>query len=106
MARLMHDPIAPHFAIPFRLDGDRFATVEDGSEDEVRQNVAVLVSTRVGTRLVVPNFGIPDPTFTTGGDANDILNAADIFEPRAALDVTIDDGPERTVTVHVGMEES
>lgn len=103
-------PDVPHLAVPFQLSGTRAATVQDGTEDEVRQNVAVLVATRPGERLCVPQFGLPDPTFGPGGrtPSSAVLEAAVArWEPRARLaleyDEPTDDG-EADVLVHVSME--
>lgn len=47
---------------PFRLTpaGD-VATVEQGTEDEAAEALAVLVLTRKGERELVPDFGVSDP---------------------------------------------
>lgn len=49
---------------PFRLaPTGEVATVLDGSEQANAEAIAVLVSTRVGERVLVPGFGIADPVF-------------------------------------------
>lgn len=47
---------------PFRLtaSGDA-ATVEQGTEDEAAEAVAVLILTRKGERDLVPDYGVSDP---------------------------------------------
>lgn len=49
---------------PFRLSPTgEVATVLDGSEQANAEALAVLVSTRIGERVLVPGFGITDPVF-------------------------------------------
>lgn len=47
---------------PFRLTpaGD-VATVEQGTEDEAAEALAVLILTRKGERPLVPDYGVSDP---------------------------------------------
>lgn len=81
---------APHLAVPFRIVGGRAATVEDGTLDEVTQNVRVILGTRPGERLVVPEFGLGDPTFGQAGrtpSTADLVEAVAVWEPRATLRV-------------------
>lgn len=64
--------VVPHFRVPFDLAPDGTPIVlEQNSFDEIAQAVAVLVDTKQGTRVEVPDFGLPDQTFLT--------------EPRVAL---------------------
>lgn len=78
----------PHLAVPFALDGRGHArTVEQDTVAEVGQCVAVLLATRPGDRLIVPGFGIDDPTFDTGVDVDLIVDAVGKWEPRATVDV-------------------
>ena len=95
-------------AVPLTLAGNRFATVADGSRDEVRQNVQVVLSTRVGERIVSPSYGVPDPTFRfveDVWDAGDIEGVVARWEPRALIEVevVVPDGltPEPTIRVFV-----
>ncbi len=80
----------PHLRVPFRITGGRALTVEDGSPDEIAQNVRVIVGTGVGERREVPDFGVDDPTFTDA-DLDDVEAAVAEFEPRA--DLHIERGP-------------
>jgi phage baseplate assembly protein W len=49
---------------PFRLGPTgSFAVVEQSSDTAVAEALAVLLLTKRGERSLVPQFGIPDPTF-------------------------------------------
>lgn len=51
-------------SFPFRLDGTgAIASVSQDSDLEVEEQLAVAVLTRPGERIVVPTFGVADPTF-------------------------------------------
>lgn len=107
----MHTDTVPHLAVPFRITGTRAATVEDGTLDEVAQNVRVILGTRTGERLAVPAFGTADPTFGLAGatpDAAEVEGAVTEWEPRATISLeyrapTVDGTAD--VVVRVGMEE-
>jgi hypothetical protein len=79
-------PDVPHIQWPVRLEGARLATVEQDSLEDVAQCVALVLSTTPGTRLELPEFGRPDPTFSEGGaDPTALEDAVNEWEPRAAL---------------------
>lgn len=51
-------------SFPFRLDGaGSIATVEQDSDAEVDEQIALAMLTRPGERIQVPTFGVADPTF-------------------------------------------
>lgn len=82
---------SPQLAYPVRLtaDGARFATVETGSPEHLQQQVDVVLRTPAGARLLRPEFGRPDPTWTRGTTAEQILAAAVArHAPRAAAEFT------------------
>ena len=98
----------PHFARPFRLGTDgAFAVVEQDSIDDVMQCVEVLVSTEVGSREELPEYGISDPTFTTEVNLSEISQAVDDWEDRATVDInqSVDTRDEllRNVSITVGL---
>ena len=104
-------PVTPHLAVPFRVEHGRAVTVEEDTLDEVKQNVIVVLDSRQGERLMVPTFGLEDPTFRLAQEAIDeteILSAVEDFEPRAVLDFSdaylTDDG-EITGSIIVGIQE-
>jgi len=51
-------------SFPFAIDATgAVATVEQNSDAEVEQQLAVAMLTRPGERIVVPSFGVADPAF-------------------------------------------
>lgn len=99
-----------HLAVPFQMEGDHAATVEEGSIEEITQNVAVIVGTLRGQRLVVPEFGVGDPTFELGAassDPADLETAAARWEPRAVLtiDRSMSATGEEDLVVSVALQE-
>lgn len=98
----------PHLKVPFQITGGKAETVEDGSIDEVRQNVAVLLSTLEGERLVVPDYGIEDMTFEPQSRIPDrvaIEAVVSRWEPRARIEFETADVVDGTaaLTIRVGM---
>ena len=78
----------PHLALPLRVDATgRLATVEQDSPDEIAQNVAVILATAEGSRVEVPEFGVPRVEFTARIPAHEIVAAVEEWEPRASLTV-------------------
>lgn len=97
----------PHFQIPFQVDPvtQHIAVVEQGTEDDVRQCIQALVTTEIGSRAELPEYGIPSILFVETIDASGILAAVLRWEPRAQL--MISDAPDaqdefiRWITVDV-----
>jgi len=60
----------PHLAFPFRLTGRGANVLEQDTLEEIAQGVQVLVTTRLGERQELPDYGTPDPVFLpqTGDD--------------------------------------
>lgn len=51
-------------SFPVRLDGTgSFATVEQDSDADVDQQIALAMLTRPGERIQAPTFGVADPAF-------------------------------------------
>lgn len=51
-------------SFPFRLDTTgAIASVEQDSDPEIEEQIAVAVLTRPGERITVPTFGVADPAF-------------------------------------------
>jgi hypothetical protein len=51
-------------SFPFRLDGTgAIASVEQDTDAEIEQQLAVATLTRPGERITVPTFGVADPAF-------------------------------------------
>lgn len=53
------------FSFPFRLGRDgSIATVEQNSDVEIEEALAVAMLTHPGERIQVPTFGVADPAFS------------------------------------------
>jgi hypothetical protein len=80
---------APHFDLPFRMSGSKFAEVEQDTEDDVYNCVYASLVTPEGYRPEAPDFGMPDLAFGVQPlDANMIKSKIIADEPRAQ--VTLD----------------
>ena len=76
----------PHLRIPFRIDRTGTAeVVEQDSFEEIAQCVQTLVTTRLGERVEVPDYGIPDQVFLSEPAVQSASLATQIeqWEPRA-----------------------
>lgn len=92
----------PLIAYPFRLSaaGD-VVTVEEGTDEQHAQEIAVGVLTRRGERPLVPDFGIADPVFV-GFDEEALLLQIDLFGPPVevtAVEVTAVNDRTQSVVV-------
>lgn len=93
----------PHFRIPFTIsDLGYVETIEQGSVQEVTQSISNLVGTRPNTRVMVPAYGIPDPTFA-GIDPVAVRTAAAKWEDRAVVSVSSVPGNQEDVTISVSL---
>lgn len=79
-------PSIPHFAFPLRLDSGRFGVNEQDSLDDINDCVTVLLSTPLGSREELPDYGITDPTGERDLDTASILDAIAEWEDRAVAD--------------------
>lgn len=75
-----------HLAFPLRVTPTGLATVVQDSADDIAQSIQLLLRTRPGERRSVPDYGLPDPTFGTRLDEDDVLEAISEWEDRAVLD--------------------
>ena len=83
----------PHFSLPFRFGAPNAATSEQDSLDEIADCVLAVLVCPTGFRVELPQFGLPDPTFSMPGpDLDEIREAIDTWEPRAA--VLLDEYPD------------
>jgi phage baseplate assembly protein W len=74
----------PHFSLPFRIEGGTVATSEQDTLEEIADCVEAVLRTTVGARLELPEFGIPDQSFSlNGADPHAIDAAVQKWEPRA-----------------------
>jgi phage baseplate assembly protein W len=80
---------SPHFAQPFRLIGSgSFAVVEQDSDQEILDSVAICLATPQGSRAEVPDYGVPRLEFSLPS-GTDIVAAVQEWEPRASLTVEV-----------------
>lgn len=76
----------PLIAYPFRVTpGGDVATVDEGSDEQLAQELAIAVLTRTGERPLVPAFGITDPTFV-GIDEDALRLHVDLYGPPVDLE--------------------
>jgi phage baseplate assembly protein W len=79
----------PHLALPLRIVGDRFVSVQQDTLDELVTNVAVITQFPLGYRVERPDFGIAELELTQQPVAViDVEQAVEAFEPRATVRVT------------------
>lgn len=83
--RSSYDVDTPHFSLPFRRDPHGRCVVNEQDDDaEIVDCVEVLLATERGSRIEVPDYGIPDQVFLQGGaDLTVVSGAIDRWEPRA-----------------------
>jgi hypothetical protein len=99
-----------HLAFPVELEGGRFCTNPQGSDEEVADCIAVCISYERGTRRGKPGFGVPEMVFRQGGPDIPALQAALVSnenEPRARYEIELDDDRllEALALVEVGFDE-
>jgi len=96
-----------HLTVPMTLSATgSYGCVDQDSPADVTSCVQVLLRTRVGERLEVPQFGVPDPTFMAAGQgwAGVLEQAVQRWEPRAAgAAIPIVINADGTATVQVGV---
>lgn len=88
--------VIPHLRVPLQVVAGHLAVVEQDSEDELAQSVAVVLGTLRGERPVVPGFGITDQGFQEPRAA-ELVAAVEANEPRVR--VLRVDGPPGVETV-------
>jgi phage baseplate assembly protein W len=101
--------MTPHLTVPFRVDSSgSAAVVEQDSFDDISQCVRVLLLTRLGERIELPAYGVPDQVLTMEGnlDAGDITARIETWEPRtkALVDSEIDALEESVRRLSVRLE--
>ena len=79
----------PHLALPLRLNGSGFASVEQDTLDEVVGCVQCIVSFPLGYRVEAPEFGIPELEFVGPPlPVDDLERIIETWEPRADVEVS------------------
>lgn len=98
----------PRLKWPINFIGGAAEIVEQDSDDEVMQCVALVLITIRGERIELPNFGLNSIAFAQTVDIDGIRAAVAEWEPRAA--VTLTESPDeldqmiRHVAAVVGLE--
>lgn len=90
MVALMAIVDTPKLAFPLRLDtnGARALVHEQGTDEEIMDCVEVLLSTEVGERVEVPDYGISPQEFREGGASREeLIEAIRIWEDRAEVTI-------------------
>lgn len=78
----MATPLISH---PFRLTpAGSVATHEDGTEAYYAERLALLILTQPGERVLVPSFGLRDPTYDTIDEAM-LTGQIELFGPEVTL---------------------
>ncbi|XBB66872.1 GPW/gp25 family protein [Nocardioides sp. WV_118_6] len=74
-----------HLAFPLAVTRQGLATVEQDSDADLVQSVALLLNTRPGERRSLPDYGLPDPVFGHLAHS-DVVAVVGQWEPRADLE--------------------
>jgi len=74
----------PHFSFPFRFVPPAAVTEQDSLE-EVADCCLVILTCPQGFRVELPQFGLPDPTFTYPLDLNEIREVVERWDDRAVI---------------------
>lgn len=95
--------MASILAYPLRvLPGGVFATVEQDSDEAHAQQIAVLVATRKGERVLVNDFGITDPAFAQL-DPGEVYAGVELYGPPVTV-TSVRSGTPRAGQVDVRIE--
>ena len=85
----------PHLALPLRVIGSSFSTVQQDTVDELTMTVLAICSFPVGSRIERPEFGVLGHELEDEPlDLTDIELAVETYEPRAAVTVRERPGSE------------
>lgn len=83
----------PQFKFPFQLSASGSPVdIEQDGDTEVLDCVEVILRTIPGTRIDLPDFGLEEQAFLEGGaDPSQVLSAIRAWEPRALVQLEVDD---------------
>jgi hypothetical protein len=86
----MPEPVSPRLAWPPSFDAvNGSALVDQGSPEEIKQCVGVVLSTPIGGLIDNPRLGIRDQSRRVGGTSlEELATALDLGEPRASTTMT------------------
>lgn len=90
----------PHFSVPFRVVDGSVSVVDQDTEDEITQSVAVIARYPRGIRTDLPEFGCTDQTFRRQFDPLLLAEEIEEWEQRlnGSYTLTVDESTQ-TVTV-------
>jgi hypothetical protein len=79
----------PHLALPLRIVGDRYVSVQQDTLDELVACVGAITLFPLGYRVERPDFGV-EPVELSNRPLNvlDVEQAVEAYEPRAVVKVT------------------
>lgn len=100
--KLMAEPDIPHFTYPFRLEAGHFATTEQDSLDDITSCVTTICLTPDGWFPELPEFGLPDLTFSHQPVGSSALEEIIVRqEPRARTLIEEDRDAIDTLATHI-----
>lgn len=96
----------PKLRVPFSITGSRAEVVEQDGDEEITQCVEAIIKTPIGSRVEEPNLGIPDFAFTPSGtDLDEIEDAIEDWEPRAAFTLSEDEIEDMVLRVNIDVQQ-
>lgn len=73
----------PKLKVPFSVSGGRVEVLEQDTLDQIAQCVYVLLSTELGSRIELPDYGISQQAFKKGGvDVVELQDSVSTWEKR------------------------
>lgn len=104
----MADIETPQWAYPFQISQGRVVEVEQDSSEDLYCRVNLTLHYKLGQRLALPEFGIPDGTFKLGGlGVDDVVAAVQQWVPDADIEdvVSIMEDGDQTLNIEVNVAE-
>ena len=90
---------------PFQIGSDgRIATVEQGSDRQIEDALAITALTVQGERVMARDFGVPDPAFAGGLTADDIQASVNAYGPDGVRVTSVDQTPVDSRTVRADVQ--
>lgn len=84
--------LIPRIALPYRIVAGSPVVVEQDTLDDIAGCVETILRFPKGSRLELPDFGLPDQTFRERGvDVDAVRSTLERWEPRAGVLVEQDD---------------
>lgn len=99
----------PHFTFPFRLraNGQAAEITEQDSEREIEDCMVVLLQTEIGSRIELPDYGVPDLPFRERGtDLAALALIIEEWEGRADFSITQTEFADLTERIRIALGEA